>query len=312
MRCLSRFIAVVCLSFLMWLPAAAQRVQCNPCNHGYGQVQIGTTKQFSFKLTNSGRTTVHLLSKSKTGKGFLFGSFPLPLTLKPGKTTLLPVKFRPKGVGRVTGTVTIESDAKNQTLSMSVAGTGVEGATLGSTPASLDFGHVTVGSKAKLPLKFTAANGPVTISSLDLSSPEFRVRGANLPLNIASGQSATITVVFAPAAAGAASAKLTTASDATNSPLTVPLSGRGVAASEHRADLSWNASPDPVIGYNVYRGTTHRGPYSQINSVLEASTNYTDKSVSPGATYFYVVTAMDSSDRESRYSNEVEVVIPNP
>jgi len=304
--------AVVCLFFLTLLPAASQQLQCNPCNHGYGQVQVGTIKQFSFKLTNSGRTTVHLLSKSKTGKGFLFGSFPLPLTLKPGKATLLPVKFRPTGAARVTGTVTIKSDAKNQTLSMSVAGTGVEGATLGSAPASLDFGNVTVGSKAKLPLKFTAVNGRVTISSLDLSNPEFRVPGARLPLTIASGESTSITVVFTPAAGGAASAKLSVAGDATNSPFTVRLSGSGVAASEHRADLSWNASADQVIGYNVYRGTRRGGPYSQINNVLEASTNYTDNSVSPGATYFYVVTAVDSRDRESRYSREAKVVIPSP
>jgi hypothetical protein len=34
--------------------------------------------------------------------------------------------------------------------------------------------------------------------------------------------------------------------------------------------------------------------------------------VKSGATYFYVVTAVNSSDQESAPSNEVKVVIPSP
>ena len=67
-----------------------------------------------------------------------------------------------------------------------------------------------------------------------------------------------------------------------------------------------------MVGYNVFRGTTSGGPYSKINSVLNASTNFTDNSVQAGQTYFYVTTAVDGSGMESSYSNQVKAVIPTP
>jgi fibronectin type 3 domain-containing protein len=45
---------------------------------------------------------------------------------------------------------------------------------------------------------------------------------------------------------------------------------------------------------------------------LEASTSYTDSGVQSGQTYFYVVTAVNSSNAESAYSDQVTFVIPNP
>jgi fibronectin type 3 domain-containing protein len=120
------------------------------------------------------------------------------------------------------------------------------------------------------------------------------------------------TIVFTPNVSGTASANLVFTSDAANSPNTVPLTGVGVAAGAHSTDLTWDPSQGVVIGYDVYRGTTKGGPYTQINPVLDASTNYTDSTVSAGATYYYVVTAVDANNMQSAYSNEVKVVIPSP
>jgi fibronectin type 3 domain-containing protein len=46
--------------------------------------------------------------------------------------------------------------------------------------------------------------------------------------------------------------------------------------------------------------------------VLDASTSYTDNNVNAGATYYYVVTAVNADDQESGPSNEVKVKIPSP
>lgn len=54
------------------------------------------------------------------------------------------------------------------------------------------------------------------------------------------------------------------------------------------------------------------GPYSRINSALEAATTYTDIAVTAGMTYYYVTTAVDGSGIESGYSNQVQAVIPTP
>ncbi len=50
----------------------------------------------------------------------------------------------------------------------------------------------------------------------------------------------------------------------------------------------------------------------KINSTLESSTAYTDSTVQSGTTYYYVVTAVDSSGSESNYSNQATAVIPMP
>jgi fibronectin type 3 domain-containing protein len=67
-----------------------------------------------------------------------------------------------------------------------------------------------------------------------------------------------------------------------------------------------------VEGYNVYRGTSSRGPYARINASLDATTNYTDGAVQGGTTYYYATTAVGTDGMESSYSNQVNVAIPSP
>ena len=66
-----------------------------------------------------------------------------------------------------------------------------------------------------------------------------------------------------------------------------------------------------VVGYNVYRGTQSGGPYTRLNSSPVPATTYTDTTVLAGRAYSYVVTAVDSSNVESVYSNEVSITIPS-
>lgn len=296
------------------LSFAAAQLQCNPCSHGYGQVQIGTTKQYSFTLSNSGTRTLHIQSKTKTGKGFSFNGFPLPVTLKPGAKTTMTFNFGPVSTGKVTGTISLVSDAPGSPLRMNVWGTGVsaQAGTLAPSPTSLAFGNVNVGLNLSLVLKLSASNAPVTISSIQSSGSEFVLSGLTLPVTVAAGTAVKLTVTFVPVMAGTASENLSIVSDASNSPTSVPMTGIGVVAGSHSTDLNWNPDVDPVIGYNVYRGGQHGGPYNKINPVLDATTSYSDTNVNAGATYYYVVTAVDANNNESGYSNEVKAVIPSP
>ena len=83
---------------------------------------------------------------------------------------------------------------------------------------------------------------------------------------------------------------------------------------DHKVTLTWQAaagSPGKAVAsYNVYRGTISGGPYAQINSALDASTNDTDTTVQSGYTYYYVVTAVDSNGSESVSSSQVQAAIP--
>ena len=201
------------------------------------------------------------------------------------------------------------------TLASSNATLTVNAATLllSANPASLNFGSVMLGSSNLLPVTITnSGNSRVTISSVSLSGPGFSAGGLSSGQILNAGQTATLNVTFAPAASGSATGNVTVSSDATNSPASVNLSGSGVQPVAHSAALSWSASTSTVAGYNVYRGATSGGPYTKQNSSINSPTAYTDSAVQSGQTYHYVVTAVDSSNVESVYSNEVSAAIPTP
>jgi fibronectin type 3 domain-containing protein len=67
-----------------------------------------------------------------------------------------------------------------------------------------------------------------------------------------------------------------------------------------------------VAGYNVYRSAVDGGPYTKLNSSLDAGVNYTDSTVAAGSTYFYVVTSVNSTGMESADSIAASAVVPTP
>ncbi|MBK9170140.1 MAG: fibronectin type III domain-containing protein [Bryobacterales bacterium] len=75
--------------------------------------------------------------------------------------------------------------------------------------------------------------------------------------------------------------------------------------------LSWTASTSPGIsGYRVHRSNTSGGPYTMLNTSLVTGVTYTDTTVQSGQTYYYVVTAVDTSNNQSGYSNQASAAIP--
>jgi fibronectin type 3 domain-containing protein len=125
-------------------------------------------------------------------------------------------------------------------------------------------------------------------------------------------QTLTLQVQFKPAAAGAATGQITISSNSSSGGTTVvTLSGTGTAVA-HEVDLSWNppsSSPDPVVGYNIYR-SLGSGSFQLMNTSRDTQTTYVDNIVVSGTTYNYIVKSVDSSGVESIASNEIAVTIP--
>ena len=77
--------------------------------------------------------------------------------------------------------------------------------------------------------------------------------------------------------------------------------------------LKWNANTETDLkGYNVYRATTSGGDYSLLNATPVTSPSYNDGGLTGGTTYYYVVTAINTSERESDNSTEVAATTPSP
>jgi hypothetical protein len=94
---------------------------------------------------------------------------------------------------------------------------------------------------------------------------------------------------------------------------TVGLTGSAqlMAGGKHCIDLTWSATQAQEISFRVYRSTTNGTNYQLVQSLIPCL-HYMDVNVSNSTTYYYVVTAYNSStNAESAYSNQVTVSTTN-
>ena len=294
-------------------PAPQGILAVNPTSLNFGSVHAGKNLTLLEHLTNTGSANLTLSQATVTGGVFGITGLTLPIVLAPGQSYTFEATFAPQAVGYSRGAISLISDASDPGLTVPVAGTEEPNGQLSVVPTAINFGNVSVGSKAQQTGQLGASGASVTVSSVNGSGSEFTITGIAFPVTIPAGQSANFTATFTPDASGRASGSALFASDASNSPTVQSLTGNGVSALQPRVYLSWTASSSPnVIGYNVYRGTRHGGPYPIKVVSLDPSTTYTDNSVAPGQTYYYVATAVNASNVESRDCNEVKAVIPSP
>ncbi len=89
-------------------------------------------------------------------------------------------------------------------------------------------------------------------------------------------------------------------------PPPAPPVGLTATAGDSQVALTWSGSAG-VAGYNVKRATIAGGPYTTIATV--AGNNFTDTGLTNGATYYYVVSALNAGC-ESANSAEVSATPP--
>jgi PKD domain len=77
--------------------------------------------------------------------------------------------------------------------------------------------------------------------------------------------------------------------------------------------LAWDpGSGSGIAGYNVYR-SQQSGVYSSTplnGAAVIPTTAFNDSTVQRGSTYFYVVTAVNTTGVQSSYSNEIQATVP--
>ena len=181
------------------------------------------------------------------------------------------------------------------------------------TPTSVSFGNVNTDSNSTRSVTVTnSSSSSVTVSNVSISGAGFNASGVPAGLILTPGQTAALAVTFAPASTGGVTGEVTVTTNFSSTPLSIALSGTGVAASTHSVTFTWNASTSNVIGYRAYRATTPGGPYTSLNSTVNPQLRWTDSTVQAGTTYYYVVTSVAADTVESVYSNQASAAIPKP
>jgi Abnormal spindle-like microcephaly-assoc'd, ASPM-SPD-2-Hydin len=198
-----------------------------PASVSFGNVVVGATGSVSVNLSNTGSASVMISQASVTGTGFTIVGSPNGQTIQAGQSLSFTAKFLPTSVGNATGSISIVSNAPNSPMTIALTGAGTQ-AGLASTPPSVSFGNVAVGTSGSASVSLSnSGSASVTISQAKVSGTGFAMVGSPTGQTIQPGQSISFTTKFSPTSAGNATGTISVASNAPNSPMTIPLTGAG-------------------------------------------------------------------------------------
>jgi hypothetical protein len=285
-----------------------------PSSITFGNVVVGTQTTQTIRLANSGTANVIVSGLAPSVAAVSVSGLTVPMTLAPGTSANFTAAFKPTAASSVSGNITVTSNATDSSMPIALTGTGEAAVPqLTASPTTVSFGNATVGSSNVKQVTVTnTGNAGVTIASASVAGTGFSLSGSGSSVALNPGQSETYTVNFDPQSAANDTGTFSIASNAPSSPMKIGLSGTGVTSpTNHSVALAWDRSSSTVAGYFVYRSSKPSGPYAKVNSAADANTSYSDSTVANGQVYYYVVTAVDSSNIESAYSNQVSVTIPS-
>ncbi len=239
------------------LPLAAQTVSLSPASLTFGTTLVGTASAAqNVILKNTGSAALRITSIAATGDFAQTNN--CRNRVKPGNRCTISVTFRPNAGGTRQGSLTISDNAPGSPQQVSLAGTGT---VVSLSPTSLSFPAITVGTTSP-PSVVTLTNvgtTPLNIGSIAIggvNAADF-AQTNTCPISVAARASCTISVTFAPTAAGTRSGELSITDDGGGSPQTVMLTGSA------RALVSVTLSPaNPSIPLGTNQQFKATGTFS--------------------------------------------------
>jgi len=227
---------LVLFHVFLFAATASGQLTVNPSSVAFGSVPIATSASQSVVLSNTGNWDLTIFRATVPETGFSISGITLPLTLAPGQSANLTTTFAPFFRGPESGNVVLEYSRTQKErgpfggrTTVFLSGTGTSPSQLTANPGSLNFGNVQVGGSQTLSVNLTnSGNSSVTISQATLAGASFTLSGLTLPLTLGAGQSTTFSLRFAPQSAGNSTGSVSITSTASDSNLSIPLSGNGV------------------------------------------------------------------------------------
>jgi hypothetical protein len=213
-------------------------LSASPTSLSFPSTTVGSNSSSqTVTVTNSGTAAAAVSSIAATGD-FTQAST-CGTSINAGANCTVTVTFHPTATGSRTGTLTVASNATNPSLTVALSGTGASAgtATLAANPTSLAFPSTTVGLASTAQTVTVTNTGTVaaTVSAVAVTSDYTQT---NTCASLAAGGTCTVSVTFHPSATGTRTGALTVTSTATNSPLSVALSGTGTAATNTNLALN--------------------------------------------------------------------------
>lgn len=223
----------------------------------FGGVIVGETSNRSFFITNMGTAQLNVTSISCPEGVFTPGSTG-GFSLAPGQRIEIAAVFQPTEAIDYNEELTIESDDPDEsTVVINLSGSG-----LAQPPADIavsntahDFGEIALGNTATWEIDISNEGFlPLVVSNIASDDGAFST-DFNGEINIASGESASINVFFAPTEARGYNSTLHIASnDPDENPVEISLSGSGI--SEGAPDIDVAARDNSDWEVELYSAST--------------------------------------------------------
>src|SRR5277367_6895503 len=213
-------------------------IEISPSSVSFGDVAMGQSATKTLTLTNTGTEALSVSGISVAGTGFTASGPHLPISLAAGQSTSISAVFKPTAAKANTGTITIASNAEDSPSLVALSGTGTTTSTppatpaaLTTTPNSIAFGSVAVGSEATQTIHLENTGGEAAaISKMTISGTGVSVSGMTAPATLAAGQTANLTVTYKPVAAGTLIGTVSIASNGSDPSLVIGLSATATSA----------------------------------------------------------------------------------
>jgi hypothetical protein len=179
-------------------------------------------------------------------------------------------------------TVVVSNSAGSVTSSAASLTVNPAAGPLAASASTLTFGSVNVGSSRSLSTNCTnSGSSSITVSSVIISGAGFTVSGVSKGQIITPGQVVTLNVTFAPAATGSVTGSVTVASNASNSPATIGLSGTGVQATVTSITVT-PANPTIAVGAQLQFKAVNNLGNDITSSVIWASSDTSMATITAG------------------------------
>jgi hypothetical protein len=293
----------------------------SPTSLTFTNVTVGQSQSQTETVKNTGGVNATISQVKATGTGFSVSGITTPVTLTPGQSTSFSVTFAPTSAGSASGSVTITSDASNPSLSVALSGTAATAGALTGNPTSFSFGNVQDGtSQSQTETLKNTGGTSLTITQATISGAGFSYTGLTLPLTLASNQSTTFSVVFAPTTAGAVSGSLAFTVGGSTA-LSLALSGTGVTPATLTASPTSLTFTNVTVGQSQSQTETVKntgGVSATISQVNATGTGFsvsgitTPVTLTPGQSTSFSVTFAPTSAGSSSGSVTITSNASNP
>jgi hypothetical protein len=228
--------------------AASLTVTLSPATLTFASTKVGAaTAAQVVTLKNTSASAVTLTSETITGTSatsFVKSATTCGATLAASASCTVSVEFKPTVAGALTASLSVVDNATGSPQAVALKGTATAASlTVTLSPATLTFASTKVGAATAaqvVTLKNTSASA-VTLTSETITgtnATSFVKSATTCGASLAASASCTVSVEFKPTVAGALTASLSVADNATGSPQAVALKGTATASTSPTVTLT--------------------------------------------------------------------------